>query len=87
MAEREKVINLTQEELKAIVATTVDEVLIRIGIDHSNPVEMQKDFAHLRKWRGAVDTAQSTSMLTALGILTSGFLAALWLGIKSQLEK
>lgn len=80
-------INITESELKKIVKDSVLETFTLLGIQHTNPVEMQKDFAHLRRWRGAVDTAQSTGFLAAIGILTSGLLAALWLGVKESFRQ
>lgn len=74
-------------EIKRIVSESVKETLLMLGVKVDDPVEMQQDFTHLRKWRKAVDTAQSTSMLTALGILVTGGMGALWLGIQAMLER
>lgn len=79
-------INITEDELRKIVSETVKETLTAIGIQHEDPVEMQRDFTHLRDWRKAVDTARSTSMLTILGILVTGLMGALWLGITSMVN-
>ena len=78
---------ISREALRLIVKETVQETLTRIGIEHDDPVEMQRDFTHLRDWRKAVDKARSTSMITAIGILVSGMLGALWLGIQMMVNK
>ena len=83
----QRMINITEDELRKIVSETVKETLTTIGIQHEDPVEMQRDFTHLRNWRKAVDTARSTSMLTAIGILITGLMGALWLGFQTMLSK
>ena len=43
--------NMTHDELRALVAGTVRETLVQLGVDPSDPLEMQRDFQHLRQWR------------------------------------
>lgn len=76
---------MQEDDIKRIVSETVKETMLLLGVKIDDPVEMQKDFAHLRKWRGAVETAQSTSMLTVIGILVTGTLGALWIGFQSMI--
>ncbi len=78
---------MDEADIKKIVSETVKETMLLLGVKIDDPVEMQKDFAHLRSWREAVDTARSTSMLTALGILVTGALGALWLGLQAMLTR
>jgi hypothetical protein len=49
--------------------------------------EFRKDMEHVRAWRMSMDSIKSKGILTAVGILMSGFLAALWMGFKQLLEK
>lgn len=72
-----------KEELKLLVAESVRETLIQLGISSHDPIEMQKDMQHLREWRKSMDSVKSKSMLTLLTVVVSGMLAALWVGIKS----
>ena len=41
--------NLTQEDLKKLIAEAVRETLMQMGADPSDPIEMQRDFQHLRQ--------------------------------------
>lgn len=53
-----------EEEVQRIVKATVNETvplvvketLTKYGIDAANPIEVQKDQQHLRKWRSRLDT-------------------------------
>lgn len=80
-------VTMTEDEIRAIVHDTVQETLTLIGIRHEDPTEMQRDFAHLRDWRQAVDGAKSKTAMALAGVLISGLLGALWLGIKVMLQK
>jgi hypothetical protein len=75
---------MTEHELKKIVAEAVSETLLQLGIDATDPVEMQKDMAHLRAWRESVATVKQQSLVTAVGILVAGALGLLWLAFKGS---
>jgi len=65
---------MTEDETKRVVQMTVNEVVPHVvketltsyGIDASNPIEVQKDQQHLRKWRTRLDTAGGRLFLVAL---------------------
>lgn len=73
---------MTEAEIRRIVAETVKETLTRMGIEADDPIETQKDMAHLRSWRTSTETIKRQSLLTAIGILTAGVLGLIWLAIK-----
>jgi hypothetical protein len=73
---------MTEHEIRRIVAETVDQTLTRLGIDSTDPVELQKDMAHLREWRESIGTVKKQSLMTAIAILTAGILGLIWLAIK-----
>ena len=73
---------MTELEIKRIVRETVEETLTSLGVDHDDPIEMQKDFQHLRDWRQSVDAVRSKGIMTAFGVLIAGIIGALWVGIK-----
>lgn len=75
---------MTESEIKKIVAETVVETLIRLGVDATDPIEVQKDFQHLRAWRNSINTVQRQGIMTAVGVLTVGVLGVIWLAIKGQ---
>lgn len=61
------------EQSKDLVSDSVRATLTQLGIDHKDPLEMQKDFQHLRTWRKAGEDLRSKSLITLVGL----FLAAL----------
>lgn len=75
---------MTEAEIRKIVAETVKETLTRMGIPADDPIEVQKDMAHLRAWRESVATVKRQGLITAVGILTAGILGLLWLAIKGN---
>lgn len=83
----------------------VESVLIRLGIDVSNPLMVQKDmqalriisgkmsdpegakdFAYLRELRTTAESIKSKTLATVVGILITGVLSAVFLGIKSIVQ-
>jgi hypothetical protein len=75
---------MTEHEVKKIVAEAVAETLLTLGIDTTDPVELQKDMAHLRAWRESVQTVKQQGLVTAVGILVAGMLGLLWLAFKGS---
>lgn len=69
---------LSEHEIRQIVAETVAETLTRLGVDAANPKEMQADFQHLRDWRESIKTVKRQGLMTAVGVITVGFLGLLW---------
>ena len=76
-----------REELKEIVAESVRQTLMQLGIASNDPIEMQRDMQHLREWRRTMDTIKSKGLLTIIGMFCTGIMAAIWLGIKEFLHK
>tara|TARA_R110000787_G_scaffold72823_5_gene162411 strand:+ start:3054 stop:3317 length:264 start_codon:yes stop_codon:yes gene_type:complete len=79
-------IELTRGELKELLQEAVQDAFTKMGMDVLDPLEMQRDFQHLRDWRLAVASVQSKSMLTLVGLLIAGFVAALWIGFKAAVH-
>ena len=75
---------MTEYEIRKIVAETVEQTLTRLGVDASDPIEVQKDMAHMRRWRLTVESIPGHGILTAIGIITAGILGLIWLAIKGQ---
>lgn len=73
---------LQKEELRVLVAESVKQTLVQIGIASSDPIEMQKDMLHLREWRKSMEAVKTKSFLTLITIAITGALAALWVGLK-----
>jgi len=75
---------MTEHELKKIVSEAVSETLLQLGIDVSNPVEMQKDMAHLRSWRESVATVKQQGLITAVGIVVAGLIGLIYMAFKGS---
>lgn len=78
---------LTEDQIKDIVRTTVETTLTTLGINHQDPIEMQADFAHLRRWRKATNQATNLGFITLVTTITAGVLGAIWLGFQTMVGK
>ncbi|UQM93918.1 hypothetical protein vBSmQDWS359_01 [Stenotrophomonas phage vB_Sm_QDWS359] len=56
-----------------------------LGLKVDDPIEVQKDFQHLREWRSTTDSIKRKGMLTIIGIVVSGLAAAAWMGVREML--
>lgn len=79
--------NLTPEEARALIREAVRETFLMLGVKVDDPIEVQKDFQHLREWRSTTDSIKSKGMLTLVGIAVSSLAAAVWLGLKELFSK
>src|SRR5437879_10959289 len=50
-------------------------------------IELRADFQHLRRWRKSVEQAQSYTFKAVIMIIVTGFVGAVWLGVKVMLGK
>ena len=76
--------NLTQEDLKKLIAEAVRETLMQMGAD---PIEMRRDFQHLRQWRTAGEDLKRKGTLTLMSIFLTGTVALLLLGVRDYFNK
>lgn len=85
---------MTDEQIAALVKETAErtaeEVLRRaflsMGIDMTTPsgiVAAQADMQHLRAWRTSVETVKRQGLLTAVIIITTGFLGLIWAAVRN----
>ena len=79
-------ITLSKDEARELISEGVKQALTEVGLG-GDPLEMQRDMAHLRKWRTSIDAAQSTSFKVIVATLISGFLGIIWLGVSTFLGK
>ena len=73
---------MTEAEIRKIVAETVDQTLMKFGVDTDDPIEFQRDLQHLRAWRESINTVKRQSLLTAVGIITAGVLGLVWMAFR-----
>ena len=67
---------MTRDEIREVAHEAaehaVQEVFLRYGIDPSSPIEVQKDFAYLRRSRAASESVGPIVKRTLIGILVTG---------------
>ena len=76
-----------RSDIDAIVVKTIATVLTSFGIEEGDRKELRADFQHLRRWRKSVEQAQSYTFKAVITVIATGFLGAVWLGIKATLGK
>jgi hypothetical protein len=59
----------------------------RKGVWEECEEELRADFQHLRRWRKSVEQAQSFTFKAMITIIVTGFVGAVWLGVKVMLGK
>ncbi len=69
------------------VLKAVAQILTSFGIEDDEKREIRADFVHLRKWRKSVEGAQGLTFRVIVTMLITGFVGAVWLGIKALLGK
>lgn len=74
-------------EPDVVVLKTIATILTSFGIEEEDRVELRRDFQHLRRWRKSVEQAQSYTFKAVITIIVTGFVGAVWLGIKATLGK
>lgn len=77
---------LRHEDIDAVVLKAIEATLVSFGLDEDRK-EARADFQHLRRWRRSVEQAQSYTFKAVITIIATGFIGAVWLGIKTTLGK
>lgn len=77
---------LTGDEIHHITREVVHQTLLEIGVQFSDPIEMQRDFQHLRQWRRAGEDLRSKGILTLLGIFIAGLVGLIVVGFRTWLH-
>lgn len=78
---------LTAIDVDHVALKTIATILTSFGIEEEDRIELKADFNHLRRWRKSVEQAQSYTFKAVITIIVTGFLGAVWLGIKAMLGK
>ena len=74
------------EEIRERVDEGVSDALTRVGIDMADPIQVQQDMSFIRDWRKTAKDVKRKGMITAVGILVTGILGAVWIGVKSMVS-
>jgi hypothetical protein len=74
-------------ELDTAVEKAVTTILVSFGVDDEDRKELRADFQHLRRWRKSVEQAQSYIFKAVIIVIVTGFVGAVWLGVKATVGK
>lgn len=89
-AREDEPVILTRQEIKDIAREaareTVREAMTQMGVQHDNPLEMQRDFQFVRDFREGSTSAKNKGIVVLIGVVGSGLMTACWLGIKAMLS-
>lgn len=78
---------LQHSDIDTVVLRTIATILVSFGIEEEDRQELRADFQHLRRWRKSVEQAQSYTFKAVITIIVTGFVGAVWLGVKAMLGK
>ena len=78
---------LYRNDIDAVILRTIATILTSFGIEEEDRKELRADFQHLRRWRRSVEQAQSYTFKAVITVIVTGFVGAVWLGIKVMLGK
>lgn len=78
---------LHRDDLDAVVLRAIATILTSFGIEEEDRRELRADFQHLRRWRKSVEQAQSYTFKAVITVIVTGFVGAIWLGVKVMLGK
>lgn len=74
---------MTENEVRKVVKEAVQETLSRLGFDTDDPFEAQRDMQFVRSWRQSTETMKRQGLVTAIGVLTVGFLGAVGMVVRN----
>jgi hypothetical protein len=72
---------MTDDDARLLVRA----VLTEMGLDVSDPNEMQADFVFLRNQRKVSEKIGAAGRVAILGIVLSGIASLIWLGLRAAL--
>lgn len=84
--ESERLQPLSREEVERMTGNAASiatkNILTMFGFDTDKPLEVQQDVQFLRRMRMGSERVKDTTVKTLIGVLVSGLLAALFLGLR-----
>ncbi len=75
------------DDIESVVLKAMMTILTSFGIEEGDRRELRADFQHLRRGRRSVEQAQSYTFKAVITIIVTGFVGAVWLGVKAMLGK
>ncbi len=82
-----KSMTMSESEVQVLIQKTVNTTLTKLGIDYEDPLEMQRDFQHLREFRLSMERIKNKTMMSVIGTVIVGLMAAFWIGFRHLLTE
>ncbi len=77
---------LTDEKQRQLIKDTVKETLLTLGLDVEDPIQLQRDFTHLREWRETTESLKSKGFAAVASIVGLGMLGMFLAGFKDTVK-
>jgi hypothetical protein len=77
---------MKEEEIRSIVRQTVQETISGLGMNVTDPHELQADFAYIRNMRKGSEYLTKRIKLTAISVVIPSFLYLAWEAFKGALR-
>ena len=74
----------TEAIAERAASKAIDGFFMRLGVDTTDPLSMQKDFAHLRAWRESTELVRRKSLTVAVSVIVTGILALIYAAISHR---
>lgn len=74
--------SLSHNEMRLLIGESVRQTLVQLGVESESPIEMQKDFQHLRNWRLSGEEIKRKSIIAVVGMFLTGLFGLVWLGLR-----
>ena len=71
---------LIKDVAEEAASKTVTQTLTSLGVDTTNPMEVQKDMQHLRQHREGWETSKARGWMALIGVAVVGAVSLLWNG-------
>jgi hypothetical protein len=68
----------SQQVAERAAELAISGFFLKLGVDTSDPLAMQKDFAHLRAWRESMDLVKTRGIISAVTVIVTGILGILY---------
>jgi len=82
---------LSHSEIEALVretvASTVDEICLKLGVDYREPLVLQRNLQTLDAWVKTMDSVKKRTLASSLGLLLLGLAGVLVLGLRAWIGR
>lgn len=84
--------NITREDMREVAEEAAEKavcrMLLSLGVDANDPkaiIRFQADLLMLKRWGEAQNVVRTTGIKTLIGVLVTGTLALVWMGLRAKL--